>query len=54
MRTDGWTDRHYQTDSHFSEMYETPNVVHFVTSLKRSQGTYLRLLDLKCQTFITA
>jgi len=54
MRTDGWTDRLYQTDSHFSEMCETTNIVHFVTSLKRSQGTYLGLLDLKCQNLIIA
>jgi len=35
-------------------MCETPNIVYLVTRLKRSQGTYLRLLDSKVQTMIIA
>ena len=54
MPTDGWTDRHYQLNSQFSEICEVPNIVHSVTSLKRSQVTDLRLLASKCQTMIIA
>jgi len=35
-------------------MCETPNIVHLVTRLKRSQGTDVRLLDSKGQTMIIA
>jgi hypothetical protein len=54
MQTDGWTDRHDQPNILYSEICETPNTFHFFTRLKRSQGTYVRLLRLKLQTFLIA
>jgi hypothetical protein len=54
MQTDGWTDSHDQPNSLFAGICETPNTFHFVTRLKRSQVTCLRLLRLKVQTLIIA
>jgi hypothetical protein len=52
-RTDVQTDNHDETKSHFSEIFEAPNIVQFIIHVKHSQGTYLRLFDSKGQPLIT-
>ena len=44
MCTDGRTDSHHKPNTRSSEMYEMPDIVHFLLHLKFSQDTDLRLL----------
>ena len=43
------TDSHREPNTRFLEICEIPDIVHFVIYIKHSQGTDLRLVELKEQ-----
>ena len=45
-----WTDSHHESNTRFSEIWEMPDIVHFVIYIKHSQGTDLLYVELKEQS----
>jgi len=50
-RMDGQPQR---TNTRFSEMFEVPDIVHFIIYINHSQGTDLRLVELTGQNLTMA